>query len=151
MARELGRLNPGFTGSTVSLDRRSNVSNTSLNAFGNVSYGDGSESAYSTLQRNHTNNVNPSQRIPNPLYDDVRLAAGTQNSSKAFQTSKKLARVKKRRRERVIRVVLTFLIVAVAVVALLLSLLLMMGKIGPKCSCSTSGKPHLFVLFLIGF
>ena len=140
MARELGRLNPGFAGSTASLDqvRRSN---TNLNTIGNVMFVDGaSGNPYNTLQRNNIHSVNPRpQRGQDAVYDDIGPgAANILNNSKTSQTSKKPGRARQRKRERIIRVVLMCLIVFVAIVALLLALLLMMGKVGPKCSCGTS-------------
>ena len=144
MARQLGLLNPAFAGSTISLDRRSN---TSINAIDNVSFGDGKlDSTYNTLQWSNVNNMNPTpQRGRNALYDDV----GPKTNSRTSQTtSKKPARAKQRRRDRIIHLVLMFLIIFVAVVALLLTLMLMMGKLGPKCSCSrTSGE---YTLMFIG-
>ena len=143
MARELGRFNPGFAGSTANLSR----SNTSLNTIGNVMFVDGvSGSPYNTLQRNNIHNVNPRpQRGQNAVYDDIGPgAASIVNNSKTSQTSRKPGRTRQRRRERIIRVVLMCLIIFVAIIALLLALLLMMGKVGPKCSCSTSGRQVCF-------
>ena len=136
MAGELGRSNPAFAGSTISLDRRSNAS---TNGIENVYFGDGKpNSTYSTLQ---WSNLNPTpQRGPNDLYDHVVPKTGSQQNSRSSQTSKKPARAKQRRRDRIIRFVLMFLIIFVAFVALLLAIMLMMGKVGPKCSCSRSGE-----------
>ena len=136
MSGQLGRLNPGFAGSTISLDRRSNAS---INAIDNVSFGDGKpDNTYNTLQ---WSNVNPSlQREPSALYDDVVPKEGNQQNSRTSQTSKKPARAKQWRRHKIIRFVLMFLIIFVAFVALLLAIMLMMGKVGPKCSCSRSGE-----------
>lgn len=136
MAGEFGRLNQAFGGSTMSLDRRSNAS---VNAIDNVSFGDGiPDSTYDTLQ---WSNLNPTpQKGPNDLYDDVVPKTGSQQNSRTSLTSKKPARAKQRRRDRIIRFVLMFLIIFVAFVALLLAIMLMMGKVGPKCSCSRSGE-----------
>ena len=75
MARELGRFNPGFAGSTANLSR----SNTSLNTIGNVMFVDGvSGSPYNTLQRNNIHNVNPRpQRGQNAVYDDIGPGAAS--------------------------------------------------------------------------
>lgn len=144
MARRLGLLNPALTGSTISLDRRSN---TSINAIDNVSfYDEASNSTYSTLQLNNPQSVKSlAQQGQNPLYDDVVGAdVGTQYRSRTSQTSKKPGRTKQRKRERMIRAILMFLIVSVAVVAMLLAFMLMMGNIEPKCSCTSSGESLVF-------
>ncbi|CAH3190337.1 unnamed protein product [Porites evermanni] len=145
MAKNLGLLNPALTGSTISLDRRSN---SSLNVIDNAMYLDvDSGNPYNTLQRNDNHLVNPRpKRTQNAVYDDIynpRVVG--QNQSRTSQTPKKPGRARQRKNGRIFRVVLIifrvvlmFLIVLVAIIALLLVLLLMMGKVGPKCRCRTS-------------
>ncbi|XP_073248622.1 uncharacterized protein [Porites lutea] len=140
MAKNLGLLNPALTGSTISLDRRSN---SSLNVIDNAMYLDvDSGNPYNTLQRNDNHLVNPRpKRTQNAVYDDIynpRVVG--QNQSRTSQTPKKPGRATQRKNGRIFRVVLMFLIVLVAIIALLLVLLLMMGKVGPKCRCRTSVK-----------
>lgn len=147
MHYENGLINPGLSASSISLDRRSN---TSLNAVGNNLYDEaGQNSTYNTLQRNANNTVNPNQRRGHDaVYDNVgpatppRVRKDTHTSNS--QTSHKHAR-QRRRRNSIIRVVLMFLIVFVAAIALLLAILLMMGKVGPACSCESSGTYHFTV------
>ncbi|CAH3021092.1 unnamed protein product [Porites evermanni] len=140
MAKNLGLLNPALTGSTISLDRRSN---SSLNVIDNAMYLDeDSGNPYNTLQRNDNRQVNPRpKRTQNAVYDDIynpRVVG--QNQSRTSQTPKKPGRGRQRKNGRIFRVVLMFLIVLVAIIALLLVLLLMMGKVGPKCRCRTSNS-----------
>lgn len=141
MQYENGLINPALSASSISLDRRSN---TSLNAIGNNMYDEaGPNSTYNTLQRNANNTVNPKQRRGRDVvYDNVGPATQPRNRNDTrtsnSQTSHKHAR-QRRRRNSIIRVVLMFLIVFVAAIALLLAILLMMGKIGPACSCESSG------------
>ena len=140
MAKSLGLLNPALTGSTISLDRRSN---SSLNVIDNAMYLDeDSGNPYNTLQRNDNHQVNPRpKRTQNAVYDDIynpRVVG--QNQSRTSQTPKKPGRARQRKNGRIFRVVLMFLIVLVAIIALLLVLLLMMGKVGPKCRCRTSNS-----------
>ena len=150
MSGQLRRLNQGFAGSTISLDRRSNAS---INAIDNVSFGDEKpDNTYNTLQWSNQNNFNPTpQKGRNALYDDVGPRTGSQQNSRTSQTSKKPARAKQRRRDKIIRFVLMFLIIFVAFVALLLAIMLMMGKVGPKCSCSRSGEFTYVCIFSYQF
>ena len=149
MARqyENGFLNPALSASSKNLAERR--SNTSLNAIGNRLYDEaGSNSAYSTLQRNTNNAVKPRQQKGNvAVYDNVGPGSELKDlkNKRTSQTSHKPARQRQRRRRRdgIIRIVLMCLIVFVAAIALLLAILLMMGKVGPSCSCDNSGK-HLF-------
>ena len=140
MAKNLGLLNPALTGSTISLDRRSN---SSLNVIDNAMYIDeDSGNPYNTLQRNDNHQVNPRpKRTQNAVYDDIDSPKEVgQNQSRTSQTPKKPGRARQRKNGRIFRVVLMFLIVLVAIIALLLVLLLMMGKVGPKCRCRTSNS-----------
>lgn len=149
MAKNLGLLNPALSGSTISLDRRSN---SSLNVIDNAMYVDAdSGNPYNTLQRNDNHQVSPRpKRTQNAVYDDIynpRVVG--QNQSRTSQTPKKPGRARQGKNGRIFRVVLMFLIVLVAIIALLLVLLLMMGKVGPKCRCRTSnsGEKVLFARY----
>ena len=148
MARyENGLLNPALSASSKSLDRSSN---TSLNTIGNTLYDEaGSNSTYNTLQRNTNNAVNPrQQKGPDVVYDNVGPGSELKNrkDTRTPQTSHKHARQRKRRRrDGIIRVVLMCLIVFIAAIAVLLAFLLMMGKVGPSCSCDDAGK-HPFII-----
>ena len=140
MAKNLGLLNPALTGSTISLDRRSN---SSLNVIDNTMYLDeDSGNPYNTLQRNDNHLVNPRpKRTQNAVYDNIYSPKEVgQNQSRTSQTPKKPGRARQSKNGRIFRVVLMFLIVLVAIIALLLVLLLMMGKVGPKCRCRTSNS-----------
>lgn len=151
MARyENGLLNPALSASSKRLADRRSTSNTSLNTIGNRLYDEaGSNSTYNTLQRNTNNAVNPrQQRGPDVVYDNVGPGTELRNitDTRTSQTSHKHARQRRRRRkDGIIRVVLMCLIVFVAAIAVLLAILLMMGKVGPSCSCDDSGK-HLFII-----
>jgi len=144
---ENGFLNPVLSASSKNLAERK--SNTSLNAIGNRLYDEaGSNSAYSTLQRNTNNVVNPRQKKgPDAVYDNVGPGMELKNKKgkPTSQPSRKPARQRRRRRDGIIRLVLLCLIVFIAATAVLLAILLMMGKIGPSCSCNNSGK-HLFII-----
>lgn len=145
---ENGFLNPALAASSTSLHRRSN---TSINAIGNNMYGEaGANSTYNTLQRDANNSVNPKQRRGHDVvYDNVGPATQPRNRkdtrTSTSQTPQKHVR-QRSRRDGIIRVVLMFLIVFVAAVALLLAILLMMGKVGPDCSCDSSGKKHFIII-----
>ena len=148
MARhyENGLLNPALSASSKNLAERK--SNTSLNAIGNRLYDEArSNSPYNTLQRNTNNAVKPSQQKgPDVVYDDVGPGPELNDlrDKRTSQPSHKHAtQRRRRRRDGIIRVVLMFLIVFVAAIAVLLAILLMMGKVGPSCSCDKSGK-HFF-------
>ena len=144
---ENGFLHPVLSASSKNLAERK--SNTSLNAIGNRLYDEaGSNSAYSTLQRNTNNVVNPRQKKgPDAVYDNVGPGMELKNKKgkPTSQPSRKPARQRRGRRDGIIRLVLLCLIVFIAATAVLLAILLMMGKIGPSCSCNNSGK-HLFII-----
>lgn len=144
---ENGFLNPGLSASSKNLAERR--SSTSLNAIGNRLYDEaGPNSAYSTLQRDTNNAVKPRQQNrPRVVYDNVGPAKELRNmkDKQTSQSSHKPAtQRRRRRRDGIIRVVLMCLIVFIAAIAVLLAILLMMGKVGPGCSCNNSGK-YLFI------
>lgn len=144
---ENGFLNPGLSASSKNLAERR--SSTSLNAIGNRLYDEaGPNSAYSTLQRDTNNAVKPRQQNrPRVVYDNVGPARELRNmkDKQTSQSSHKPAtQRRRRRRDEIIRVVLMCLIVFIAAIAVLLAILLMMGKVGPGCSCNNSGK-HLYI------
>ena len=149
MARpyENGFLNPALSASSKNLAERR--SNTSLNTVGNRLYDEaGSSSAYSTLQRDTNNAVKPRQlNGPRAFYDKIgpRKESRNMKDKQTSQPSPKPARQRRRRRDGIIRVVLMCLIVFIAAIAVLLAILLMMGKVGPSCTCNNSGK-HLFLI-----
>ena len=141
---ENGFLNPVLSARSKNLAERR--SNTSLNAVGNRLYDEaGPNSAYSTLQRDTNNAVKPRQQNrPRVVYDDVGPGTGLKDmkDTRTSQPSHKPARQRRRRKDWIIRVVLMCLIVFIAAIAVLLAILLMMGKVGPSCSCNNPGK-HL--------
>ena len=139
MARPLRLLNPSITGSSVSLDRRSNASFDSINVVENVGFDDQTpENAYDKLQRNERVNFAAETR-QNGIYDDVGPKSWSQPNSK--MSSKTPSRGNHRSGiGRAIRYLLIFLIIFVAIVAMLLSIMLMLGKLGPKCACKKSGR-----------
>lgn len=147
MARqyENGFLNPTLSVSSKDLANRR--SNTSLNVIENRLYDEaGSNSPYNTLQRNTNNTVKPrQQKGPDVVYDNVGPGSKDLREKRTLKPSHKHARQRRRRKDGVIRVVLMCLIVFVAAIAVLLAILLMMGKVGPSCSCDNSGK-HLFII-----
>lgn len=151
MAYENGLLNPAFSASKASLNRRST---TSLNTITNNLYSEAdSDSLYNTLQRNANNTVNPRLRGHVPVYDNIEpgshLTSKQDKGTSPQQTSSSQKQKRQRgRRDRIIRVILMGLILFVAVIALLLAVLLVMGKIGPDCPCDSAGKrlciPHSY-------
>lgn len=139
MAYENGLLNPGFAASTMSLHRRSN---TSLNTISNSLYSEAdSNSLYNTLQRDTNIAVTPRLRVKEPIYDKVKPGANLQSRQEKAATSQQTLQKRQsvRRKDKIIRLTVMCLIIFVAAAALLLALLLFMGKIGPNCSCDSTG------------
>lgn len=151
MAYENGLINSAFSASTVSLDRRSEGS---INALDNNLYAEAKpNNTYNTLQRDTNNAVNARpRRVPDVIYDNVGPGTQPRNQKDTptltSQTSQKPVR-QRRRRDGIIRVVLMFLIVFVAMIALLLAILLMMGIVGPDCSCDSSGKQLFTITYFL--
>ncbi|XP_058952949.1 collectin-12 isoform X1 [Pocillopora verrucosa] len=139
MAYENGLLNPGFAASTMSLHRRSN---TSLNTISNSLYSEADpNSLYNTLQRDTNIAVTPRLRVNEPIYDKVKPGANLQSRQEKAATSQQTLQKRQsvRRKDKIIRLTVMCLIIFVAAAALLLALLLFMGKIGPNCSCDSTG------------
>ena len=138
MARRLERLkNADISSSSTSLDRLRGISENgaSMNAIENVGFDGGKpENAYSELEHNGKGtDPNTYDYIGPKMRNQLNSKAGGQNSSKQ-------RRGNRTRRYRVVKRVLIFLIMFVAIAAMLLSIMLMLGKLGPKCACSKSGK-----------
>ena len=144
-----GEVNLAFSsGSVYSLDRESETPKIS---FPNGEYDDSDQNPYSYIpEQSRNNNTTASQQ--NEPNDGYEMPIEVLQHHRRLATQERERKVRRRRPKRLLdswfnRVVIC-LIVLFSAVAIFLVLLLMLGKVGPKCtSCDIGGKQSIsFVL-----
>ena len=138
MSYENGQVNLGYKDGAFSLNR----------LFPKNVYDEAqANNTYNTLQRDK-NNVSPkTQRTPN-TYEEVRPEPSNSQQKRPQNRTPSGKSHKRGRRDRWIRLAIMCLIVFVASIALVLAIVLMMGKVGPVCSCESTGKRVVFWCFM---